>query len=37
VENAQLFDFELSDDDEHGLDALDETDTTHLAREEPWW
>ena len=37
VENAQLFDFELSDDDMHDLDALDETDTTHLAREEPWW
>jgi 2,5-diketo-D-gluconate reductase A len=36
-ENAQLFDFELSADDMRDLDALDETETTHLAREEPWW
>ena len=36
-ENAQLFDFELSAEDMRDLDALDETETTHLAREEPWW
>jgi 2,5-diketo-D-gluconate reductase A len=36
-ENAQLFDFELSDDAMAALDALDETDGTAEARETKWW
>ena len=36
-ENAQLFDFALSDEDMTALDALDETGGTDRALEEPWW
>jgi 2,5-diketo-D-gluconate reductase A len=37
AENAQVFDFELSDDDMRALNALDETGGTDLAREDKWW
>ena len=36
-ENAQIFDFELPDEDVARLDALDETDGTDRALERPWW
>jgi len=36
-ENAQLFDFTLSDDDMAALDALDRTNGTDRALEHPWW
>jgi diketogulonate reductase-like aldo/keto reductase len=36
-ENAQVFDFTLSDDDMAALDALDETGGTEQARETRWW
>ena len=36
-ENAQVFDFELSDEDMAALDALDTTDGTDEARESKWW
>jgi diketogulonate reductase-like aldo/keto reductase len=36
-ENAQVFDFTLSDDDMTALDALDETGGTEQARETTWW
>ena len=36
-ENAQIFDFELSDDDMAALDALDETGGTDRAQERKWW
>jgi 2,5-diketo-D-gluconate reductase A len=36
-ENAQVFDFELSDDDMAELDALDETGGTGRAQERKWW
>ncbi len=36
-ENAQLFDFELSDDELGELDALDTTGGTDRAREGKWW
>jgi 2,5-diketo-D-gluconate reductase A len=36
-ENAQIFDFALSDDDVAALDALDQTDGTDGARERKWW
>ena len=36
-ENAQLFDFTLSDEDMAELDALDTTDGTDVAREQKWW
>ncbi len=36
-ENAQLFDFALSDDDMAALDALDTTGATSRARERKWW
>jgi diketogulonate reductase-like aldo/keto reductase len=36
-ENAQIFDFSLSDEDLHALDALDQTDGTDRAREQKWW
>jgi 2,5-diketo-D-gluconate reductase A len=36
-ENAQIFDFELSDEDVAALDALDETGGTDRALERKWW
>ena len=36
-ENAQIFDFTLSDEDMAALDALDETGGTDRALERPWW
>jgi diketogulonate reductase-like aldo/keto reductase len=36
-ENAQIFDFTLSDEDVAALDALDETGGTDRALERPWW
>ena len=36
-ENAQIFDFTLSDEDVAALDALDETGGTERAQESPWW
>jgi diketogulonate reductase-like aldo/keto reductase len=36
-ENAQIFDFTLSDEDMAGLDALDGTGGTGRARERKWW
>jgi diketogulonate reductase-like aldo/keto reductase len=36
-ENAQIFDFELSDADMQALDALDETGGTGRALERKWW
>jgi 2,5-diketo-D-gluconate reductase A len=36
-ENAQLFDFALSDEDMAALDALDETGGTEIALERKWW
>ena len=36
-ENAQVFDFSLSDDDVARLDALDATGGTDRAREHKWW
>jgi diketogulonate reductase-like aldo/keto reductase len=35
--NAQVFDFELSDDDLAALDALDRTGGTDSALENTWW
>jgi 2,5-diketo-D-gluconate reductase A len=37
AENAQIFDFTLSDEDMAALDALDETGGTERALERPWW
>jgi len=37
VENAQIFDFTLSDEDLAELDALDRTGGTDRARESKWW
>ena len=37
VENAQIFDFELSSADVAALDALDHTGGTGRALEKPWW
>jgi diketogulonate reductase-like aldo/keto reductase len=37
AENAQLFDFVLSDQDMQQLDALDQTNGTDLALENSWW
>jgi diketogulonate reductase-like aldo/keto reductase len=37
VENAQVFDFTLSDEDMAALDALDTTGGTDAAREGKWW
>ena len=36
-ENANIFDFSLSDEDMAELDALDETGGTARARESKWW
>ena len=36
-ENAQIFDFTLSDEDMAALDVLDETGGTERALERPWW
>jgi diketogulonate reductase-like aldo/keto reductase len=36
-ENAQIFDFALSDDDMAALDALATTGGTDRARERKWW
>ena len=36
-ENAQIFDFALSDDDMALLDGLDQTGGTAEARERKWW
>jgi diketogulonate reductase-like aldo/keto reductase len=36
-ENAQIFDFILSDADMQALDALDETGGTGRALERKWW
>ncbi len=36
-ENAQIFDFTLSDEDMQTLDALDETNGTDRALERKWW
>ena len=36
-ENAQIFDFALSDEDMAALDALDETSGTERALESTWW
>ncbi|HLX20233.1 MAG TPA: aldo/keto reductase [Gaiellaceae bacterium] len=37
VENAQVFDFELSEDDMLALNGLDETGGTGEARGDKWW
>jgi diketogulonate reductase-like aldo/keto reductase len=37
VENAGIFDFQLSDEDMAALDALDRTGETERARESRWW
>jgi diketogulonate reductase-like aldo/keto reductase len=37
AENAQIFDFELSDAELSALDALDRTGGTSEAREQKWW
>jgi diketogulonate reductase-like aldo/keto reductase len=36
-ENANVFDFELSEQDVDALDALDRTGGTAQARESRWW
>ena len=36
-QNAQIFDFALSDEDMAALDALDQTAGTEQARESKWW
>ena len=36
-ENAQIFDFSLSDEQLRALDALDRTGGTDQARERKWW
>lgn len=36
-ENAEVFDFELSDQDMLALDALDRTGASERARERKWW
>jgi diketogulonate reductase-like aldo/keto reductase len=37
AENAQIFDFALSDEDMAELDALDQTHGTDRAQEHQWW
>jgi 2,5-diketo-D-gluconate reductase A len=36
-QNAQIFDFALSDQDLAELDALDQTNGTDRALEDNWW
>ncbi len=36
-QNAQVFDFQLSDEDMAALDGLDQTGGTDSALERPWW
>ena len=36
-QNAQVFDFELSDEDMAALDGLDRTGGTDRGLERPWW
>jgi diketogulonate reductase-like aldo/keto reductase len=36
-ENAQIFDFTLSNEDMAALDALDETGGAERALERRWW
>jgi 2,5-diketo-D-gluconate reductase A len=36
-ENAQIFDFELSEDEMVAMDGLDTTEGTAEAREHKWW
>jgi diketogulonate reductase-like aldo/keto reductase len=36
-QNAQVFDFELSDEDMGALDGLDRTGGTDRGLERPWW
>jgi len=36
-QNAQIFDFSLSDADLAALDALDRTNGTGRAQERKWW
>jgi diketogulonate reductase-like aldo/keto reductase len=36
-QNAQVFDFKLSDEDMRALDSLDRTGGTDRALERPWW
>jgi 2,5-diketo-D-gluconate reductase A len=37
AENAQIFDFALSEQEMSALDHLDRTGGTDLARERAWW
>ena len=37
VQNADVFDFELSDDEMAALDGLDRTNGTDRSLERPWW
>jgi 2,5-diketo-D-gluconate reductase A len=37
AENAQIFDFSLSEEDMAELDALDRTGGTERALERTWW
>jgi diketogulonate reductase-like aldo/keto reductase len=37
AENAQIFDFTLTDDEMAELDKLDETGGTSEAQERKWW
>jgi methylglyoxal/glyoxal reductase len=37
LQNAQIFDFSLSDEDMAELDALDQTNGTDRALERKWW
>ena len=37
AENAQIFDFTLSDEDMAALDGLDRTSGTDSGLERPWW
>jgi 2,5-diketo-D-gluconate reductase A len=36
-QNAQIFDFVLSDEDMAALDSLDKTHGTERALERKWW